>query len=575
MKELVALTKVMVAEKKAIMLSILLGFIASISSVGLLGTGGYLISQAALYPPLYTLTMTIVFVRFFGLSRAASRYAERYFSHKATFTILGRLRVYFYDKIEPLAPALFATYRSGDLLSRVVADVDRLQFFFLRVFYPPLVMIIVFITTGMIIYTFSLGMAFILFAGFLVVGFIIPFIFTFLTGNIGYYLRQNRSQLSVVMTEYLFGFTDLRTNLRLKNKQGEIESISEQLIADQEKDGILASKGEGLSLMAAYVTAWFALLVGVIYVESGQLNGVYLAMLVLVTLTVFEAATPMAAIPGHVEESKVAAGRLFQLTNDQKLENKFLAPQTVEFKKIIEPVKISFHDISFSYPNVARKALTKISLVVEPKSKIAIVGASGSGKTSLIQLLLKFYNDYEGKVTLADRSLADYSEEEARTYFGVVSQGDHFFNDTVRANLLLAKPEATDQELKNVLVDVSLAQLCLDNTLSEKGLSLSGGERQRLAIARVILKDAPILLLDEPTTGLDSITEQEVLSVLWSKIEGKTIVYITHRLVGLDKMDKIVVLDKGRIIETGSYEDLMKNKGHFYELKQIEKEKLI
>lgn len=212
MKELVALTKVMAAEKKAIMLSILLGFIASISSVGLLGTGGYLISQAALYPPLYTLTMTIVFVRFFGLSRAASRYAERYFSHKATFTILGKLRVYFYDKIEPLAPALFATYRSGDLLSRVVADVDRLQFFFLRVFYPPLVMVVVFITTGLIIYTYSLGMALVLFGGFLVVGFIIPFIFTFLTGNIGYQLRANRSQLSVVITEYLFGFTDLRTN---------------------------------------------------------------------------------------------------------------------------------------------------------------------------------------------------------------------------------------------------------------------------------------------------------------------------------------------------------------------------
>ncbi|WNF37532.1 thiol reductant ABC exporter subunit CydC [Bacillaceae bacterium IKA-2] len=575
MKELVALTKVMAAEKKAIMLSILLGFIASISSVGLLGTGGYLISQAALYPPLYTLTMTIVFVRFFGLSRAASRYAERYFSHKATFTILGKLRVYFYDKIEPLAPALFATYRSGDLLSRVVADVDRLQFFFLRVFYPPLVMVVVFITTGLIIYTYSLGMALVLFGGFLVVGFIIPFIFTFLTGNIGYQLRANRSQLSVVITEYLFGFTDLRTNQRLKTKQAEIETISDQLIADQEKDGILACKGEGVSLFAAYLTAWVALLAGVIYVVSGQLNGVYLAMLVLVTLTVFESATPMAAIPGHVEESKVAARRLFQLTNDQGIERKFLAPDLVDFKKVIKPENISFRDVSFTYPNVARKALSNISLEIKPKSKIAIVGASGSGKSSLIQLLLKFYSEYEGEVTLADRTLADYSEEEARTYFGVILQGNHFFNDTVRANLLISNPEATEQELKNVLADVSLSQLCLNTIMSEKGLSLSGGERQRLAIARMILKDAPIQLLDEPTTGLDSITEQEVLSVLWSKFEGKTVVYITHRLVGLEKMEKIVVLDKGRIIETGSYEDLMKNEGHFYELKQIEKEKFI
>ncbi len=569
MKDLVPLMKVMLVEKKAILLAILLGFLAAISSVGLLGTGGYLISQAALHPPLYTLTLTILFVRFFGLSRAASRYAERYFSHKATFTILGKLRVYFYDKIEPLAPALFASYRSGDLLSRVVADVERLQYFFLRVFYPPLVMVVVFITTSIVIYTFSFVMALVLLVGLLIVGFVIPFFFTYLTGNSGDHLRQKRSLLSVEITEFLFGFTDLRTNQRLKAKQAKIENFSADLIAEQEKDLMLAAKGESVSLAAAFLTAWVMLLVGICYVNAGQLNGVFLAMLVLMTLTVFETATPMATIPGHAVESKAASKRLFQLTEKQNKVDE-------EYKKIAvptTPVKLAFSAVSFSYPNMQRQVLKEISFEVGQNKKIAIVGASGSGKSSILNLLLKFYKQFAGEIMVGDVPLKNISEEDARKFFGVVAQENHFFNDTIRANLLIAKPNATDQELQSVLKDVSLAHFQLDTVLSEKGLSLSGGERQRLAIARMVLKDAPILLLDEPTTGLDSLTEQEVLSVLWPKMKGKSVIYITHRLVGLEKMDEIIVIDKGKLVEQGSDKQLMEEKGHFYQLKQLEKEK--
>ncbi|MFN7249303.1 MAG: thiol reductant ABC exporter subunit CydC [Anaerobacillus sp.] len=595
MKELLTLTKVMMAEKKAVFLAILLGFIAAISSVGLIGSGGYLISQSALQPPLYTLTLTIIAVRFFGLARAASRYAERYFSHKATFSILGKLRVYFYDKIEPLAPALFSTYRSGDLLSRVVADVDRLQYFFLRVFYPPFVMVVVFIATGVLIYTFSIGLSIILFLGLVVVGFVIPLIFTLFTQNHGLKLREKRSQLSVETTEYLYGFTDLRTNRRLKAKQKEIETISEKLIEEQEKDGLLAAKGESISLTLAFLTAWFTLLFGVIYVENGTLSGVYLAMLVLITLTVFEAATPMAIIPGHLDESKVASERLFQLTGDkgatqepsrktseetsQQTSQETSQETSHEIGKevgttITEPFKINFTNVSFSYPNTARKAINNITFEVAAKKKIAIVGASGSGKSSLVNLLLKFYGNYEGDISLAGKRLAEISEDEARNLFAVVAQENHFFSSTIRENLLLAKPEATDDELALVLADVSLSHLSLDNQLIEKGLSLSGGERQRLAIARMLLKDAPVLLLDEPTTGLDSITEQEVLSVLWPKIEHKSVIYITHRLVGLEKMDEIIVFEKGEIGEQGSYQQLIEQQGHFYELTKLEKERI-
>ncbi|OEH84534.1 thiol reductant ABC exporter subunit CydC [Desulfuribacillus stibiiarsenatis] len=589
MRELGHLIRLMASEKKAILLSVLLGFIAAVSSVGLMGTGGYLISKAALHPPLHTLTLIIVTVRFFGLARAAARYAERFFSHQATFSILGQIRVFFYDKLEPLAPAIFMKYRSGDLLTRIVSDVESLQYFFLRVVYPPLVMVFVFLATGLLLLAFSWQMAITLMMGLLVVGFLIPVIFAYIGQNNGYHLRQKRSEFSNQATELLFGFVDLKTSLQLEKKTEELNHASKGLIQEQNRSGILAGMGESLAMVGAFLTAWVVLFVGVIAVSAGEMNGVFLALLVLATLTVFEAATPVAVIPGHLEESRVAAGRLFGLTKssigskDVHVSNTSYGSLSIQEserlnEEVVFPpvdvVPIQFQYVNFSYPDEERQALNALNLHLAVGKKIAIVGQSGSGKSTILNLLLKFYEYQEGEIYLGERELSTYSPEEARRYFGVVSQSNHFFHDTVRANLLIAKPDATDAELSKILDEVSLAYISLDDVLGEKGLGLSGGERQRLAIARMILKDAPILLLDEPTTGLDSITEREILALLWPIVTDKSILYVTHRLVGLEKMDEIVVMSQGRIVEQGTFEELMKRQGHFYQLKQLEKEKI-
>ncbi|OEF97619.1 thiol reductant ABC exporter subunit CydC [Desulfuribacillus alkaliarsenatis] len=571
MRELGTVIKLMVTEKKNIFLAIVFGFLAAISSVGLMGTGGYLISQAALQPPLYTLTITIVSVRFFGLARAGARYVERYVSHKATFSILGKLRVYFYDKMEPLAPAIFMNYRSGDILSRVVADVESLQYFFLRVVYPPLVMLVVFLATGILLLTFSWQMAIALIGGLLIVGILLPALLTYATKNNGYQLRHKRSELSSQATEFFFGFVDLKMNRQLKHKQSELEHTSRELIKEQEKNSNITGVGESLALVGSFLTAWVVLIIGIVLVEAGHINGVFLAMLVLVALTVFEAATPVAALPSHLEESRIAASRLFNLTGQQPIQLEQQLIQDVDDKT---PVPIAFQNVHFAYPNEERKALQGINYTLEPGKKVAIVGPSGSGKSSIVNLLLKYYESFEGSIRLGEIELANYTPEAARQFFGVVSQANHFFHASVRQNLLLAKPQATDEELAQVLAQVQLEHISLDDILSEKGASLSGGERQRLAIARMILKDAPMLLLDEPTTGLDSITEQEVLSVLWPQIAKKSVIYITHRLVGLEKMDEILVINKGQIIEQGSFAELMHNQGYFYQLKQLEAERI-
>ena len=587
MRGLASLLRVMVTEKKDILLAVFFGFTAAISSVGLMSTGGYLISQAALHPPLYTLTLTIVAVRFFGIARAAARYAERYVSHRATFSILGKLRVFFYDKIEPLAPAIFMNYRSGDLLSRVVADVESLQYFFLRVVYPPIVMLFVFLATWYLLLLFSWQIAIALFLGLLIVGFVIPILFVYLSRNNGYQLRQKRSQLSVQATEFLFGFIDLKMNRQLEKKTAELEFLSQELLDEQNKNGILAGAGESLSMTVAYLTAWTVLFLGIVFVEAGKIGGVFLALLVLAALTVFETATPMASIPSHIEESKVAAGRLFRLTKkkeqpaDGQIESYSEAEtgekaKTPDQQLLIPPeiVPIEFKGVGFTYPGEERPALKNASFSLTLKKKVAIVGPSGSGKSSLLNLLLKFYEYQHGSIYLGDKELKEFSPEEARRYFSVVSQSNHFFNDTVRANMLLAKTDAGDAELTQLLKQVQLKSISLDDNLDEKGLGLSGGERQRLAIARMVLKDAPILLLDELTTGLDSLTEKEILSTLWPLIEHKSVIYITHRYVGLEKMDEIIVVNGGAIIEQGTFAELIKKKGYFYQLKQLETEKI-
>lgn len=574
--EFIKLLKFMAKEKKQVLLAFLLGFFAAISSVGLMGTGGYLISKAALEPPLYTLTFAIIAVRAFGISRAASRYGERYYSHKATFTILGRIRMYVYDKMEPIAPKIFSYFRSGDILSRVVSDVDRIQFFFLRVVYPPLVMIAVFLCTMIFMINFSLGMTFLLIIGLIIASIVIPAVFAALLKK-GYpNMREKNSHLWNHATDILYGFVDLKTNLRLNSKSEALEKASEQLIAAQEKSNIIEMRAETISFFVSLVITWGVLFIGTYQVVTGSLNGVFLAMLVLITLTVYETSTPISSLPSQINESYEAGKRLFSVTekNMNHVTRVGDSTEKVQFSITTDrPVPIEFKNMSFAYPNSERLTLKNIQFTIEPKEKVAIVGHSGSGKSTLIQLLLQFQTDYEGSITVDGKELKTIDYEENRKLYSVVLQENHYFYDTVKNNLLLANPDATDEQLRKVLDDVALNHLTLDYMLTERAMNISGGERQRLAIARMLLKDAPIVLLDELTTGIDAVTEREILSILWPHVQEKSVVYITHRLRDLDKMDKIIVMDKGRIVEQGTYDELVSDEeSYFYRIKKLEEE---
>ncbi|WP_062515793.1 thiol reductant ABC exporter subunit CydC [Halobacillus sp. KGW1] len=565
MKELREVIHLVVKEKRDIVLSVLFGFLAGMSAVGLFASSGYLISRAALIPPLYALTVMIAFLKLFGFARALGRYAERYFSHRATFTILSNIRLAFYKRLEPHAPRIFRRYRSGDLLARIVGDVESLQNFFLRVYYPPVVLVIIFLATIVFTAIFSLPVALVLLGGLVVTGLFIPSWYAVKQRKLGSRVRTARGALSTEATEFLYGFRDLKIYQQLEGRENSLREAAGTYIHEQERDGkaMLASLSwnTGVSL----IVSWVVLGVGAYLVARGDLNGLFLAMLVMISLTVFENATPMAVLPSHLDDSKRAAERLFTITEEESV------PTTSELNVESGAPAIEFEHVDYTFPNEERKALSDVSLSIPAGSKTAIVGASGSGKSTLLQLMLHFQLPDQGGVKVNGVPIEQVKEESVWARSNVVLQENHYFYGTIEENLAIARDGLTQLEMKQALKDVGL-DFSLEQVVLEKGENLSGGEKQRLAIARAFLKGEKWWMLDEPTSSVDALTEQSIYKHLYQKAERDTVILVSHRLSGLEKMDQIIVMDQGMVIETGSYETLMRKRGHFYEWKQVEKD---
>ncbi|MBB5172579.1 thiol reductant ABC exporter subunit CydC [Texcoconibacillus texcoconensis] len=573
MKDLSLVIKLMMAEKKDIFYSVLLGVLAGIGAVGLFAASGYLISISALTPPLYILTIMIAVLQLFSISRAVSRYGERYFSHRATFTMLSNLRVHFYNKLEPLAPRIFHKYQSGDLLSRIVGDVESLQNFFLRVFYPPIVMVIVFLSTIVFTAWFSFSVAIVLILGLVLTGFLIPAFFALRRRRLASEMREKRGELSTEVTEFLYGFRDLKIHQQLASQEEALTTSSEKYIQEQEQSGIHTLYSQSLNQMVSFIVTWSIVAIGAYLVTEGSMEGVFLAMLIMISLTVFEDSTPMAAFPSHYEDSRRATSRLLSVVDDPAE-----AVQAEETKRNLDTegaFPIEINNVSFAYEREGRNMLEDVSLSLPAGSKTAIVGPSGSGKSTLIQLLLKVYPVQEGDILIDGVPLNDVSEESMWQGANAVLQDNHFFYGTIRDNLQLAGDELTDEDMEAVLEKVKLHSFSVIDSVLEKGENLSGGEKQRLAMARAMLKGAPLWLLDEPTSSLDTLTEQDIYDQLFAQAEDDTVVLVSHRLTGLERMDQIIVMDRGKIIESGTYEELMERRGYFYELKQIEKSVLM
>ncbi|QJC53140.1 thiol reductant ABC exporter subunit CydC [Paenibacillus albicereus] len=568
MNELAVLSKAMMMERKDIALSIVGGFIAGIAGVVLFSASGYLISQTVFAPPLYTLIVLTALVKLLGLLRAASRYGERLYSHRATFSILSRLRSSYFSRLIPVMPGLLNKKRSGDLLSRIVGDVESLQHYFLRVAYPPIMVIMVFLTTVLMTSLFSVWMAGLFVLGMLVAAFVVPGIVLIGQRRIFGRVRQQRAAVSMEVTEVLYGFRDLKVYGQLQERERQLKQASDVLTAEQQRAAVHLLRGQSMHAFATLFISWGVLALGAYLVAEGELAGVFLAMLVMASLTLFEETAAMATLPAYKEASEHAANRLAESV--PSAEEQVLHPSGLLSDD--EAVSAELSGVSFRYEGEWRPALNDVTLTLPPGSKTAVVGPSGSGKSTIVELLLKLRLPTDGELRLNDTPVRELDESSVWRSARVVLQQGHFFRGTVRDNLLLDGDSHTDEELSAVLAQVQLHSMKLTDAVYEKGENLSDGEKQRLAVARACLRKGRLWLLDEPTSSMDYVTEQRVLKHLHEQAAEDTLLLISHRLTGLEDMDQIVVMDQGRIVERGTYAELMQRQGIFYEMKQIERQ---
>ncbi|MDV2582766.1 thiol reductant ABC exporter subunit CydC [Alkalibacillus haloalkaliphilus] len=551
-------------EKRDVVLSIFFGFIAGIAAVGLFTASGYLISQAALGVPITALTVVIAIVKLLGFTRALSRYSERYFSHRATFTMLSHIRVQFFEKLQNLTPSKVQRFRTGDLLSRFVSDVESLQNFFLRIFYPPIVIVLIFLSTVLFTLYFSFWIALLLVVGLLLSTVVLPALFAKVRQSTEQPVQEKRSDLSAQATELLFGYQDLKIHQKLDDQSEAFNTANDELIQAQTKERKHELWNQVLDGWVGLLMAWAVLAVGGWLIASGQMDGVWLAMFMLLTLTVFENTQPMAAFPQYFLENKKAANRIF--FNENEVVNEPTQPLGDA-----GAIDISFRGVDFTYPNEPRATLKNVNLSIPAGSKVAVVGASGSGKSTLLQLILKLEEASDGEVYINSQTVSQMTPESLWQQTNTVMQDQQFFAGTIRDNLL---SDASDEQLTYALKRARLTRFSLADEVYEKGDNLSGGEKQRLAIARLFLRDTNLWLLDEPTSSLDQVTAREVMTEIILDAENDTVVIVSHNLRGLSEMDQIIVMDHGEVVEQGTFDGLMAQKGYFYQLKEIEKDTL-
>lgn len=548
------LLKLMAPFRWWIIAGVLLSFATTGASVGLMAVSAYLISKAALVTEPAQLSVIITGVRFFAVSRAALRYAERYITHLATFRILTRLRVWFYRALEPLAPARLQQVHSGDLLARIVADIETLENFYLRVVIPPLSAALVTILACWILSVFNAWLAVALLVFILLTGVVLPLASRWLSRQPAGALVTTRAELNARLVDEIQGMADLVAFGQEEAHQAEALSLSSQLHHVQERLALIRGMGNGLAALFTSLAGLTVLFLAIPLVTSGQIEGVYLALLPLTAIASFEAVQPLAHAMQLLESSQAAAKRIFELIDAEPAVAEPAVPAELAAVQPGQGVSIDFQAVSFSYAPDQANALDGVTLRVPAGTRVALVGPNGSGKSTVVALLLRFWDVGSGRIAMGGRDVRAVASDDVRRLVGVVPQHTHLFNATIRDNLYLANPDASDEQLVAACRQAQLAEFIqglpqgLDTLVGENGLLLSGGERQRIAIARAILKDAPILILDEATSHLDTLTEQRLMQSLEPFMAGRTTLIISHRRAGLERADQVISLENGRVV---------------------------
>ncbi|MFI5883821.1 thiol reductant ABC exporter subunit CydD [Streptomyces sp. NPDC051554] len=551
------------ARRGRLALALLLGSLALGSAVGLMATSGWLISRASQQPPVLYLMVAVTATRTFGIGRAVFRYAERLVSHDAVLRMLADTRVAVYRRLERLAPAGLRDTRRGDLLSRLVADVDALQDYWLRWLLPAGVAVAVSATTvGFTAWLLpEAGAA--LAVGLLAAGVGVPLVTGAVARRAERRLAPARGALATRVTELLTGTAELTVAGALPARTAEAKRADSTLTRIASRAATATALGDGLTALISGLTVAVTALVAAEAVAAGRLSGVLTAVVVLTPLAAFEAVLGLPLAVQYRQRVRKSAERVYEVLDApepvREPERPRQAPAT--------PFPLVVQGLAARHTGQDRDALAGFDLTLEKGRRVAVVGTSGSGKTTLAQVLLRFLDADAGTYTLAGVDAYALDGDDVRRLVGLCAQDAHLFDSSVRENLLLAKKDATEDELRAALERARLLDWAdglpdgLDTLVGEHGARLSGGQRQRLALARALLADFPVLVLDEPAEHLDLATADALTADLLAATEGRTTLLITHRLAGLEDVDEVIVLDEGRVVQRGPYAGLASVEG--------------
>jgi ATP-binding cassette, subfamily C, bacterial CydC len=524
-------------------LAIVLGALAVGFGIALMTVAGYLISRAAEHPPILALTTTIVVVRFLALARPLARYLERLVSHDLALRALGRVRANVYERIEPLAPGELDVYRRGDLVSRVVADVDALQGIYLRGIGPVLVALVVSLACVVVAVVVLPAAALVLAVGLGLAGIAVPLLAAWLSRVAGRRQAAARGELAAELAEILRGAPELAAFGREDDAFARVVAADRELRRLARRDAFVAGLAGGAFVLVAGLTLVGVLALAVAAHDTGTLDRVLVATLALLAVSSFDGVAPLPAVARELSSTLASGRRVLELTERAPA----IADGAHPERAPQPPVAIALEGVTARYTDEA-PVFEGLDLRLEPGDRVALVGPSGAGKTTVTSLLLRFLDPERGRVTIGGRDVRDLRQEDVRRTFALAGQEAHVFASSIRENLRLARPDATDDELLHSLRRARLRDWVeslpegLDTFVGEEGAELSGGQRQWLVVARALLADAPVLLLDEPTAHLDPDTAEALMADVFDAAGDRSVLLITHRSEGLDLVDDVVAL---------------------------------
>ena len=532
-------------------LAVAAGAAATGCAVALLATSGFLLARASQHPSIVAITGAVVAVRAFSVGRGVFRYGERLAAHDVAFRVLADLRVSIYRRLERLAPAGLQAFRSGDLLARLVSDVDSGQDLFIRGIAPPLTALLV--GAGAVAAClFVLVPAAALLAAGLVLGLVaVPVLSVTADRRARRRAAPVRGQFAATVANLLSGSADLHAFGAEQSALDNAAAADAELTSLARVSSAAAGSGTGLGSLVAGLTFWGVLVLGVAAVGSGTLNRVSLAVLTLTALASFEAVTGLPAAAQALGHARMSSRRICAVLD---------APEPVRVPARPRPapqspVTVSLRGASVRYRPDGPLALDGLDLDLTPGKRVALIGPNGAGKSTVAALLLRFCDLAAGSAMLCGHDLANYDPDDVRAVIGGCLQDPHIFAGTIAANLRVAKPTATDDELADaaeqarLLPWISSLPHGFGTSVGGRGTALSGGERQRIALARALLADPGVLILDEPTASLETRTAKALMADLLAVTTGRATLLITHDIEVLDEMDEIVILDRGRVAD--------------------------